>query len=301
MKIRENNMNMPLNALTDVYAGVLANVILEDRVPLEARDIIPKITNIDGLDIASRTISAVRYFTDGKALISDLRPNTLPVMSAVATKGSWDLKWISIAIRTDINEKDDIATGKVKPVNKTIEAFRIVAETENDFLLNGFNKLGVDGINSVDGNQGIHIVAAVKPWATATGEEIVGDIAKMYEAMTTGKIYKARTLAMPEKLNFLINSKVYTDKTGKVIDSAMTIKEVLDKRGYFETYKSIIGIEAPMLLDDVPENFGFVPVLDITIGETYKNGRAEETPIEEKLSEFMLLKPLAIVKLTGAN
>lgn len=298
---KDNGINIPVNALTDVYAATYAQVIMEKKVPLEARELLPKITNIDGMDISSRTVTAVKYFTEGKALITDLRANTLPVMNARAMKETWDLKWIGIAVRTDVNERDDIANGKVIPVNKITEAARVIAETENEFLLNGFNKLGAEGINEITSTSGIHIVAATKPWATATGEEIVGDIANMYKAMTTGKLYKAKTLSIPEELNFLINSRVYTDISGKTIDSALTIKEVLDKRGYYTNYKPVIGIKAPLMLDDEPENFGFVAVQDISVGETYMNGRTEETPIEEKISEFMLLQPMSIAKLEGAT
>lgn len=301
MQVRNNGLTIAGDPLKKVYTAALANIITEKKVALEAREILPRITNLIGLNISTRKISAIVYRAEGKAIITDLRASTLPVMIAEASKKEWDTKWISIGMRTDVNERDDIAAGITLPVNKTLEHFRVVQETENEFLLNGFKLLGIEGINSKDSGDGIHIVAAGGQWASATGEAIVADIGKLYEALTTGGIYTARTLLMPEKLDFLISQTIYTDKAGTANMNALTIKEVLEKRGYYLNYKRVRGIQAPMLVDDIPENFGFVDIEPLSISETYKNGRADENAIEEKISEFMLLKPLSIAKLTGAT
>ena len=293
---RENGITV--NPLRDVYAGTLADVIEEKRIPLEARELIPRITNFDGVDIATRHLTYVKYFYDGKALITDLRPNTVPVLADDGKPYAVPLKWISFGVRTDVNELDDIKTGKLYPVNRIRQAFRIVAETENTFLLNGFEQLGIDGFEDMDSGEGIHVVAGSKRWETATGEEILEDILKMKIAMETGKKFIARTLAVPEKLAFILE-RVYTTKTGERSSNAESIREVLVKRGYFQNIKSVIGIAAPMGLDDIPENMGFVEVQPISIGEEYKEGRATVAPIEEKVSPFILIQPEAVVKLTG--
>ena len=184
---RENGITV--NPLRDVYAGTLADVIEEKRIPLDARELLPRVTNFDGLDIATRNLTYVKYFYDGKALITDLRPNTVPVLADDGKPYTVPLKWISFGVRTDVNELDDIKTGKLYPVNRIRQAFRIVAETENTFLLNGFEQLGIDGFEDMDSGEGIHVVAGSKRWETATGEEILEDILKMKIAMETGRKY----------------------------------------------------------------------------------------------------------------
>lgn len=292
-----NAMGVPVDGIRDVYAGSLADVIESKRVPLEARLVIPRITNLDGVDISTRHITYTRYTYDGKAIITDLKPKTVPTVIGDVTPETFPLKWISVGVETDVNELDDIRTGKVYPLNRTEKAFRIVAETENDFLLNGFNALGIEGINNQ--TSGIHIVAAASQWSTATGSQIVEDIRKMKVAMETGKKFVARTLNLPQALDFILD-KPYTSSAGQELSTAMSIREVLMDKKYFENVRSVIGIDTPVLLDDVSNNMGFVAVQDITIGEEYLEGRSRITPIEEKISPFVLLEPEAVVKLTGA-
>lgn len=297
-QFKTNAMGVPVDGIRDVYAGALADVIEAKRTPLEAREIIPRITNLDGVDISTRHITYTRYTFDGKAIITDLKPKTVPTVIGDAKPETFPLKWISVGVETDVNELDDIRTGKVYPLNRTEKAFRIVAETENNFLLNGFNALGIEGINNQ--TAGINTVAAGAQWSTATGSQIVEDIRKMKEAMETGKKFVARTLNLPQKLDFILD-KPYTDKDGKEISDAKSIREVLEGKKYFERIKSVIGIDTPIGLDDIPNNMGFVAVQDITIGEEYMEGRSRITPIEEKISPFVVLEPEAIVKLTGAT
>lgn len=301
MQERNNGATVVGDALKKVYTAALASIIVEKKIPLEARELLPKITNLQGMNISTRKISAITYRNEGKALVTSLRPRTLPVLTAEGSVKEWDTAWISIGMITGIDEKDDIAAGIALPIPKTMQHFRVVQEGENDFLLNGFKQLGIEGIISKDSGDGIHIVAAGGQWASATGEAIVGDIGKLNEALTTGGLFTARTLVMPEKLDFLISRTIYTDKDGTANQNALTIKEILDKRGYYQNYKISRFIQAPMLMDDIPENFGFVDIVPLRISETYKNGRDDENAIEEKISEFMLLQPLSIAKLTGAT
>lgn len=294
--IRKNGITT--NPLRDVYAGTLANIIEEKRIPLEARELLPRITNLDGVDVATRHVTYTKYYFDGKALITDLRPKTVPVLADDGISKTVPLKWISFGVETDVNELDDVRTGKIYPVNRTQNAFRIVAETENKFLLSGFEKLGIEGFEDMDEDAGIHVVAGTKKWAEATGEEIVEDVLNMRIAMETGRKYVARTLVLPEKLNFILD-RPYTSKTGETMSDARSIREVLEGRKYFQNIKGIIGISVPMGLDDIPENMGFIEIQPISIGEEYKEGRATITPIEEKVSSFVLIQPEAVVKLTG--
>lgn len=296
--IGERTNAITVSAIRDVYAGALADIIEEKRVPLEARELLPRITNLDGVDVATRTITYIKYFYDGKAQITDLRPRTVPVLADDGIQKTEPLKWISFGVETGPNELDDIRTGKIYPLNRTEKAFRIVAETENDFLLSGFEKLGIEGFEDMDGDAGIHIVAGTKKWETATGEEIVTDVLNMKIAMETGKKYVARTLALPEKLNFILD-KPYTSKTGETMSDARSIREVLEGRRYFQNIKGVIGITVPVGLDDTPQNMGFVEVVPLSIGQEYEEGRATITPIEEKVSPFILIQPEAVVKLTG--
>ena len=290
------NNGLPVNPITDVYAGVLAEIIESKRVPLDAREIIPMITNTDGIDLTSRMIMWVEYNFTGKTVITDLRPKTLPTIQADAVPKSAPLKWISVGIETTIDEEDDIKAGKVYPVNRTEQAFRVVAEGENTFLLDGFTKLGAKGFGALAAVDGIHVVAAGKTWALSTGEEIVEDIRKMKVAMVTGKKFMAKTLALPQTLDLLLD-RTYTG-TG-ITSTGRTIREVLNDRKYFDNIKSVLGIDSPVGLDDVQSNMGFVAAVNVTIGEEYKEGRNKITPIEEKISPFILFQPESVVKLTG--
>lgn len=301
MQGRNNGVTVVGDALKKVYTAALANIIIEKKIPLEARELLPKITNLQGMNISTRKIAAITYKSEGKAIVTDLRPRTVPVLTAEGNIKEWNTKWISIGMITGVDEKDDIASGITLPIPKTLQHFRVVQEGENDFLLNGFKQLGIEGINSKDSGDGIHIVAAGGQWASASGEAIVEDIGKLYEALTTGGLYTARTLMMPEKLDFLISRTIYTDKAGTPNINALTIKEVLEKRGYYLNYKVTRFIQAPMLTDDIEENFGFVDIVPLRISETFPVERDDKNIIEEKVSEFMLLQPHSIAKLTGAT
>ena len=79
---RLNNGSLPVNPILNVYAGMLADVIEERRVPLEARELLPRITNLENVDITTREILIPKYKYDGKALITDLKPKTVPVIAA---------------------------------------------------------------------------------------------------------------------------------------------------------------------------------------------------------------------------
>lgn len=285
--------------LIDVYSRMLADYILEKRTPTFARDILPKIAVNSDMDVALKHLVYVKYTFDGKADISDLRQKTLPVINEGAESHTVNLRWLSVGIETDPNKEDDIRTGKVKPVNAIQRAFKIITETEDSFLLDGFTALSAKGLND-DKLAGIHLVTAGKTWATSTGEEIVEDIRKMHVAMVTGMKYTARTLALPQEFDLLLD-KIYTNKAGQAIDSAKTTREVLMGKNFYQNHKVVLGITAPMLLDDISENFGFVEILPVTVGEEYSEGRNKISPVEEKISEFILINPESIVRLSGAK
>lgn len=296
---RLNNGSLPVNPILNVYAGMLADVIEERRVPLEARELLQKITNLTNVDITTREILIPKYKYDGKALITDLRPKTVPVIAADTEVIRVKLKFISIGIEQDPNKKDDILNGKVYPINEVTKAMRIAAETENDFILNGFEQLGVKGFND-ETIAGAHVVAAGKTWETSTGEEILEDILKLKKALTAQKKYTAKTLGIPHELDHLFD-KTYTRKDGSEIVTGETLRNILEKRNYFENYKSILGIKNPVGMEDTPNTLGYIEVLPLTLGEPYKEGRSEIIPIEEKVSEFVLMEPEALAILTGAT
>lgn len=296
---RTNSGSLPVNPILNVYAGMLADVIEERRVPLEARELLPKITNLTNVDITTREIFIPKYKYDGKALITDLKPKTVPVIAADTEVIRVPLKFISIGIEQDPNKKDDILNGKIYPINEVEKAMRVVAETENNFILNGFEQLGVKGFND-ETIAGAHVVAAGKSWATSTGEEILEDILKLKKALTAQKKYEAKTLCIPHELDHLFD-RTYTRKDGSEIVTGATLRQVLKDREYFENYKSILGIKNPVGMEDTPSTLGYVEVLPITLDKPYTEGRSEIIPVEEKVSGFVLMEPEALAILTGAN
>ncbi|MGL5594728.1 MAG: major capsid family protein [Bacteroidales bacterium] len=297
---RQNQGSMVLDPLKDVYTAVLAEVIETRRVPLEARELIPQITNLDGLDVSSRIVAWSEYNYTGKSIVTDLKPRTVPVLVADSVAKHAPLKYLSFGIETSANDKQEIMDGKVKPVNMTEKAFRVVAEDENNFLLNGFTALGIKGINGIVTGDGIHIVAAGKTWATSTGEEILEDIRKMKVAMVTGKKFNAKTLALPQELDLLLDKQYSYSSGGNTVVAKETVRNILMERKYFDTVKSVVGISSPLGLDDVSNNMGFVQVEPLQVADTYTEGRSEISVIEEKISPFILFQPESVVKLTGA-
>ena len=295
--VRTNGQSVPVDSVRNVYAAAVGEIIETKRVPLEARDIIPQITNLDGIDLTSRIVSWTEYNYTGKSVVTDLKPKTLPTIQADAVPKTAQLKWISIGIETTEDEMDDIANGKVYPINRTEQAFRIAAEGENSFLLDGFSKLGVKGLEGLVSGDGIHTVAAGKSWSAMTGEEIVDSVRKMKAALVADKRFTARTLCIPMALDLLLD-KTYTG-TG-ITPTGVSTREILMSRGYFENYKAVLGITLPLGLDDTPSNMGFVQAAALSIGKEYYEGRTMITPIEEKVSPFILFQPKAVVKLTGA-
>lgn len=297
--MRKENQGAVVLDLGPVFTAKLAKIIETKRVPLEARDIIPRVTDFYNLSLSDRSIEWVEYNFSGEAIVTDLKPNTVPVLVAGTGAKRSALKYITAGVRVTANDKQEIADGKKNPMMDIQKSYRIVAEAENNLLMNGFTALGITGVNGL-AEGGIHTVAATKPWATATGEEILEDIRKMRAAMVTGKKFAARTLALPQTLDLLLDKQYTHSDAGNTVVSDKTTREVLMSRMYFDDYKSIVGLQSPLGLDNIEENMGFAEVMGLRISDFYTEGRSEIYPVEEKISEFMLFQPEAVVKLTGA-
>jgi hypothetical protein len=84
----------------------------------------------------------------------------------------------------------------------------------------------------------------------------------------------------------------------------MTVYEMLVSREWFEeivwvrNFTTLSGKKGAMILDNAPENMGFIDVAPVTIDpKVIQEGRSDVYNIEEKISEVIMFQPLAACRL----
>ena len=180
---------------------------------------------------------------------------------------------------------------------KSSETFYAVSEAENNELIYGNEKLGRQGLLTVDGKRTYSLGVN---FATAT-EQIVDALTAAhleFETGVTGK-YNARTLVIDNSLH----AKLLKSYGTQEYKTRLVVIQELGLFGRIVPVKNLINktTNKPtlLILDDVPENFQTIIVQEATADE-WEIARTTYVPVEEKLSEIVAFRPDSIMELTTA-
>lgn len=278
------------NPLVQIYTALMIEAIEERRVRLEMANLIPEITNFDGLDIGTREVAFRRMDYEGKAIITDLLPNKVPTLTYAEEVVRVPLKFISSGIETTENDKVDIETKKLKPLNRVVNCMRIIAEEEDKFIKSGFSKLGIKGLDQVEG---INVVPAGGAWSAMTGAEILEEIRILIQAHTMDGRFMADELWLDRELYNLLQ-KPYSATEPK------TVATLLEERKWVGVVKDVMNLGSAIVVEKNPSNFGYVNPLPISLGASYMDGTTEVQKVQEKVSSFIMLVPESMTKSVGA-
>lgn len=294
--------NSPLvTKLSGAFKASLEEIIEEKRIKLDARELIPAKPKggIVGMTVGKRVIEYMKLGFSGKVNRSFTRGKSLPRLVFGKETVVKKLLFLGTELEIDKDMKDEIEGGDVLPKDLTNYPVKLILEDENDLLINGDDKLGLEGLANLTGRRDHIVVAGAKgttTWKDKTGEEIVRDIVKAISEFEKDGKFQARTLACSSNLHYELESKYIKETT-------VTVLEDLKKRGYSVkknySLKDDLGQDTFAILDNTSENYFFVEVLPPGLTDDYKEGRSSINVFEEKLSEVIAPHPEAIMFLGG--
>lgn len=273
------------NPVRDILSASLTKVVMEKKVKLVLSSLIPRITDIDGLDITKRKVEYTREYFDGKSQITNQRPNTVPTSVVSSKPYSANIFWNSFGIRISKEDRDLFAKGVTKFENKSLAAMRIMAEGENRVLRNGVSELGGKDFFSLDG---INVVSS-SAWKSLTGEQILEEIRKGRAAHVTGMLFESDELWLDDSLYELLQ-KPYSATNPK------TVMTLLEERNWFEKVVAIPEFGGAVIVENNQANFGYVETMPIQMTDEYQEGRDDVYFLEQHLSELIVLQPKSITK-----
>ena len=274
------------NPVRDILSASMVEVVTERRVELVLSGLIPRITDVDGLDVSSKYIKYSREMFDGKSQITNQRPNTVPTVQITATPYEAKLLWNSNGIRVSREDRDLFAAGKTKFQNKALSTMRIMAEGEDKILKSGISELGASGITTAEG---INVFTS-SAWSALSGEQILEEIRKARAAHITGGKFKPDELWLDDTLHALLQ-KPYSATEPK------TILTLLEERKWFKQVVSIPEYGSATIAEVNPSCFGYVEDLPIGMTDEYQEGTDDIYMVEQHISELIILQPKSITKL----
>lgn len=276
------------NPVRDILSASLTKVVVERKVKLVLSTLIPKITDVDGLDITKRKVEYTREYFDGTSQITNQRPNTVPTAATSSKPYSVNIFWNSFGIRVSKEDRDLFAKGVTKFENKSLAAMRIMAEGENRVLRNGVKEAGgkdffdLEGIND-------YVSSA---WDGKTGEELLEEIRKGRAAHVAEMKFESDELWLDDKLYELLQ-KPYSATNPK------TIMTLLEERKWFKKIVPIPTFGGAVIVEINPANFGYVEPMPIQMTDEYQEGRDDVYFLEQHISEIIVLQPKSITKISG--
>lgn len=276
------------NPVRDILSASLTKVVMERKVKLVLSTLIPKITDVDGLDITKRKVEYTREYFDGTSQITNQRPNTVPTAVTSSKPYSVNIFWNSFGIRVSKEDRDLFAKGVTKFENKSLAAMRIMAEGENRVLRNGVKEAGgkdffdLEGIND-------YVSSA---WDGKTGEELLEEIRKGRAAHVAEMKFESDELWLDDKLYELLQ-KPYSATNPK------TIMTLLEERKWFKKIVPIPTFGGAVIVEINPANFGYVEPMPIQMTDEYQEGRDDVYFLEQHISEIIVLQPKSITKISG--
>lgn len=290
MKDVQKINNGATDPIRNVLAGSLRQVVVDRQITLFMARLLPLITDVDGIEVTTENVFFNRGYFEGKAQITDSRPDSVPTVAIDSKRESVPMKWISIGLAITRQDRDLYAQGITKFENKSLAAMRVMAEKEEEFLRTGVIELSLGGFETV---AGINIVTAVAKWETLTGAQILEEIREYWSAHTMNGKFAAKSFWLDKQLHDLLY-KPFSDKEPK------STLEVLVGRKWFQNIVSIPNYNAATIVEDEPSNFGYIIDVPPKITEKYMDKTTEVHMLEEHLSSVMILQPQSITKIEGA-
>ena len=290
MKDIQKINNMATDPIKNVLAGSVVQVIEEKQIKLFMSTIIPKVTDVDGVDVTSKEILFNREYFKGRAIVTDQRPETVPTVVMDSERVSVPMKWVSTGLRITLDDKDKFAKGITKFENKARAAMRTIAEEEENFLKNGIVELGTIGLQTIPG---MKIVPTADLWKNLTGEEILEELRISWNAHTVDGLFEALALWLDKDL-FDLLQKPYSATEPK------TILNLLVERNWYGKIISIPRFGSGMIAEDLPSNFGYHEDLPLGMHVEYKEGTTDVYMLQEHISSIMVFQPSSLTRIEGA-
>ena len=291
----------------NAFKKTLAGVMLEKKEDLQARLIIPKgNAAAAGITIGDDIIEYTKFDYTGKALVSDEMASDLPYIVADKVKEQARMHFIGMGAQMNANDERKITDGKMMPVNVVSLIFRIIAERENDILLNGFTPLNRTGLTSIAGSRTYAVAAGATTgaftWAGKNGKEIYEDLRLAMTSFITGTkaIFTPRVLLLDETL-YLELQKDYN-----VNDGTKSILSVIEGTNWFGSIRSVRGLRdslsnnaAALIMDNTVENLMWLEIMPVNVTQSWPVARDTMYAIEERISEVIPFFPESIMEITG--
>ncbi|MGL5582389.1 MAG: major capsid family protein [Cetobacterium sp.] len=285
------NAGLATNPVRDVLSASMIDAITERRVKLVLSGMIPRITDVDGLDISAKHIKYNREVFDGKSLITTHRPNTVPTTVIDSEPCEAKIFWNTHGIRITAEDRALFSSGKTKFENKSLTAMRLMAEGENKILKDGIAELGGIGLDTAEG---INIVPSSAKWNTLTGEQILEEIRIAKSAHVAGGKFTSDEMWLDDYLYELLE-KPYSSTEPK------TILTLLNERKWFNKIVSIPEYGTATIKENNSSVFGYVEDMSIQMTDEYQEGRDDVYFVEQHISEILILQPMGITKIEGAK
>lgn len=285
------NAGLATNPVRDVLSASMIDAITERRVKLVLSGMIPRITDIDGLDISAKYIKYNREVFDGKSLITTHRPNTVPTTVIDSEPCEAKIFWNTHGIRITAEDRALFSAGKTRFENKSLAATRVMAEGENRVLKDGVAGLGGIGLDTAEG---INIVPSSAKWNTLTGEQILEEIRIAKSAHVAGGKFTSDEMWLDDYLYELLE-KPYSSTEPK------TILTLLKERAWFNKIVSVPEYGTATIKEVNSSVFGYVDDMPIQMTDEYQEGRDDIYLVEQHLSEILILRPMGITKIEGAK
>ena len=192
------------------------------------------------------------------------------------------------------------------PSNIVSMIYRVIAERENDVLLNGFTPLNRTGLTNIAGSRTYAVQAGATTgaftWAQKNGKEIYEDLRLAMTSFLTGTQaeFQARTLILDQTL-YLELQKDYN-----VNDGRQSVLSIIQGTGWFGRIECVRGLRdslsnnaAALIIDDVPENIIWLEIMGPNLAQQWPIARDTMYAFEERISEVIPFFPEAVMEITG--
>ncbi|GLI57730.1 hypothetical protein PM10SUCC1_32440 [Propionigenium maris DSM 9537] len=287
--------------LVEPFNSALETSIMERQGKIDARLHIPQIdpSRFRNLTVSKKTVTYQKVDYSGEVKVSDGRSEDLGRIRASKKKHIAHLHFLGIGVELGPDEVDAIEGGDVIPIADTNKAVDIILRAEDKVLFSGYAPLGRIGLANLPGRRSYSVVtgAAGFTWAKKTGPEILKDVIESIADFNKDGKYEANKLLV----NRAFWPKLKEDYSDK---SSVTIEEKIKALINIEYSYGVVddsGVEAVSLVEEAPENYGFIEVEAASAQAEYPDKRKTVVPVEEKVSEVIGFNPEAVMYLDGVK
>lgn len=287
--------------LIEPFNSALETSIMERQGKIDARLHIPQIdpSKFRNLTVSKKTVSYQKIDYSGEVKVSDGRSDDLGRIRASKTPHTAHLHFLGIGVELGPDDVDAIEGGDVIPIADTNKAVDIILRAENKVFFSGYAPLGRVGLANLPGRRSYSVLtgAAGFEWDKKNGPEILKDVRNSIADFNKDGKYEANKLIV----NRAFWPKLKEDYSDK---DSVTIEDKIKTLIGIEYSYGIVddsGVEAVALVEESPENYGFVEVEAASAQAEYPDKRNTIVPVEEKVSEVIGFNPEAVMYLDGVK